>query len=155
MQQISLIVIYPVFGQFISFCCVKTTLQPSSNKCKFSSTWKTFPVVKKVKGNCIMLRASICYKLHYLTCYLTHNFVIARKWSCLYHKCLATVFCSRFFFFFQKVGSHFRLCNVCYSKNENVDDALSFCLTLDRTSRGGYSTQFYMLRLRPEPWLTP
>ena len=54
-------------------------------------------------------------------------------------------------FFFQKVGSRSRLCSVCYSKIENVDDALSFCLTLDRTSRGGYSTQFYMGRLRPEP----
>ena len=46
--------------------------------------------------------------------------------------------------YFEKVGSRSTLIlyNVCYNKNENEDDALSFCLTLDRNSRAGYSTQF-------------
>ena len=54
--------------------------------------------------------------------------------------------------YFEKVGSRSTLIlyNVCYNKNENEDDALSFCLTLDRNSRAGYSTQFYMGRLLPE-----
>ena len=42
---------------------------------------------------------------------------------------------------FEKVGSRSALCDVCYGKNKNEDDALSFWLTLDRNSRGGCSTQ--------------
>ena len=50
-------------------------------------------------------------------------------------------FAAVFFFFLKKeVGLRSRLCNFCYNKNENVDDALSFWLTLDYNSRGGYST---------------
>ena len=54
--------------------------------------------------------------------------------------------------YFEKVGSRSTLIlyNVCYNKNENEDDALSFCLTLDRNIRAGYSTQFYTGRLLPE-----
>ena len=43
---------------------------------------ETSPAVKKVKDrSSIILRASLCYELHYpsYTCYLTHNCVIARE----------------------------------------------------------------------------
>ena len=46
--------------------------------------------------------------------------------------------------YFEKVGSRSTLIlyNVCYNKNENEDDALSFCLTLDRNSRAATQHSF-------------
>ena len=62
---------------------------------------------------------------------------------------VSRLFCSKYRL--QKGRSRSTLCNdVCYSKNKNNDVALCFWLTLDRNSRRGFSTKFYMGRLRPE-----
>ena len=59
------------------------------------------------------------------------------------------LFCSKYVL--RKGRSRSTLCNdVCYSKNRNKDVALCFWLTLDHNSRRGFSTKFYMGRLRPE-----
>ena len=86
-----------------------------------------------------MLRASLCYK---------PTILLSRE-----NEPASNINVSQQYFaagIYEKVGSRSTLCNVYYSKNKNEDDALSFSLTLDRNSRGGYSTQFYMGRLRPE-----
>ena len=62
---------------------------------------------------------------------------------------VSRLFCSKYRL--QKGRSRSTLCSdVCYSKNKNNDVALCFWLTLDRNSRRGFSTKFYMGRLRPE-----
>ena len=62
---------------------------------------------------------------------------------------VSRLFCSKYRL--QKGRSRSTLCNdVCYSKNKNNDVALCFWLTLDHNSRRGFSTKFYVGRLRAE-----
>ena len=67
--------------------CSYTPINPKKYSYKeFDNKKKKFlrhenppPLHNFSNGPSLMLRASLWYKLYYLTCYLTHNFVIARE----------------------------------------------------------------------------
>ena len=101
---------------------VKTALKPSSYRSKFSSTRKTSPAVKKVKGSSFMLRASLCYQLHYLTYYLTHNFCYLARMNLPLRELSRNSILQQVYF--EKEGSCSTLCNVCYSKNKNRETTI-------------------------------